>query len=54
MKTQQNDPIILNELLAILEEEELIRLAYRLRRAGKEAASLTLEHELGLREIAKL
>jgi len=47
------DPAILNDLIAILQEEELIRLAYRLRRAGKEAASLFLEHELGLREIAK-
>lgn len=38
----------------ILEEEELIRLAHRLRRAGKEAASRILEHELGLREIGRL
>ncbi|HXM29778.1 MAG TPA: hypothetical protein VN957_27385 [Chthoniobacterales bacterium] len=35
---KQNDPTILTELLAVLEEEELIRLAYRLRRARQRSS----------------
>jgi hypothetical protein len=46
-------PTILSELINILHEEELIRLAYRLRRAGKYLASFALDHELALRETQR-
>jgi hypothetical protein len=41
---------ILSDLLNIFHEEELIRLSYRLRRAGKLSSSLALSSELALRE----
>jgi hypothetical protein len=43
------EPTILAELLGVLHEEELIRLAYRLRRAGKYLAGVALDHELAER-----
>jgi hypothetical protein len=50
------EPTILRELLNVLHEEELIRLAYRLRRAGKAltptiySAIGQLNRELAIRE----
>jgi hypothetical protein len=43
------EPTILSELLNVLHEEELIRLAYRLRRAGKLLSSFALDHQLAER-----
>jgi hypothetical protein len=44
---------ILRDLLDIFHEEDLIRLSYRLRRAGKYLASFALDHELALRETQR-
>lgn len=48
--TMNEQPTILSDLFAVLYDEDLIRLAHRLRRKGKYLSSFALDHELALRE----
>jgi hypothetical protein len=47
-----NDHSLLSDVLGVLSVEELLRVVYRLRRAGNHISAGSIELELRLRELA--